>query len=161
MSEVRVNFLNWRPDQEPSTHDGLNVADNLLHDTEGYKSLPMQTGFSTTNPLSGNDFSWISVQVRPIGIGGDLVYCGLRGLSTSPSASVYVGIVGQATAIAGQTPFVPFGGTLISANACRIEAFFVTEFEQSFLVTARVTGDRVTGTTEALNVTSLVEYTFD
>ncbi len=44
MSQLRLNFLNWRPDQDEFNTDGLQVADNVIHETEGYKPLHLQSG---------------------------------------------------------------------------------------------------------------------
>ena len=49
MSQIRFNFLNWRPDMEDTEHDGLSIAQNVLHDTEGYKpSRTMSTAGAIT-----------------------------------------------------------------------------------------------------------------
>lgn len=46
---MKVNFLNWRPDQDEYQLDGLTKAENVVHDTEGYKPVYLKSAgaFST------------------------------------------------------------------------------------------------------------------
>lgn len=64
MSRIRIDFLNWRPDQDEFNTDGLQVADNLLHDTEGYKQV---TGPNTATPLGTTSIEAVWVQSDPLG----------------------------------------------------------------------------------------------
>jgi hypothetical protein len=43
MSFVRYNFLNWQPDQEDYANDGLSVADNVIHNPDGYQEVRFST----------------------------------------------------------------------------------------------------------------------
>lgn len=54
MSEVRINFLNWRPDAEDIGNDGLITADNVIHDTEGYKQIGLVTN-GAVSTLTSSD----------------------------------------------------------------------------------------------------------
>ena len=50
MSQVKFNFINWRPDAEDMGNDGLVTADNVLHQPEGYIEYrtPTAAGFYAT-----------------------------------------------------------------------------------------------------------------
>ena len=62
MSQLRLNFLNWRPDIEDTQHDGLSIAQNVLHDTEGYKEVrAMNTGV----PLASSSLNVLQIAVAP------------------------------------------------------------------------------------------------
>lgn len=72
MSQIRVNFLNWRPDLEPSEHEGLVSASNAYHSPSGYKSVQANTAGAgaTLNGLDGiTMLSSRALQVMPMGPG--------------------------------------------------------------------------------------------
>lgn len=51
MNQLKINFLNWRPDVDEYQNDGLTVADNVYHDVGGYKQVlvPTTTSFATVS----------------------------------------------------------------------------------------------------------------
>ena len=101
--QVRVNFLNWRPDQEDSVTDGLVVADNVIHEPEGYKPAHLATAgaFSTTGGLAASTATVISLVAKPVGSQNDLfcawvvedgaftngIHVGLNGVTATTSAT--------------------------------------------------------------------------
>jgi len=103
MSEVRLNFLNWRPDLEALGNDGLTVAENVLHDAEGFKKITEQTAgaFSTTT-ASVTDFKAVAIgtnnQTFCCWLSGGTMFFGIDGVTaTGPSTATAF-----ATATAGQ-----------------------------------------------------------
>lgn len=71
MSQVKFNFLNWRPDAEDDGHDGLVTADNVYHQPEGFKAFQSPTaGAFATNTSLG---TCPSVVFRPVGTRGQYV----------------------------------------------------------------------------------------
>jgi len=67
MSEFKFNFINWRPDFEEFNNDGLVTADNVLHDTEGYKEVRAATNNSVYGSVSR---SVMGMVCKPIGTSG-------------------------------------------------------------------------------------------
>jgi hypothetical protein len=68
VSELRYQFLNWRPDLEDTQHDGLSVADNVFHDVEGYKQVSFVTDAAVSTMVSSsNEATLRAFQVRQIG----------------------------------------------------------------------------------------------
>ena len=63
--QVRINFLNWAPDKEDLGNEGLTVASNVVHDTDGYKPIYLASAgvFSTTGALA----SVSSIVTKPAG----------------------------------------------------------------------------------------------
>ena len=76
MSQVKINFLNWRPDDEDLGNDGLITADNVYHDTEGYKQYktPTTGAFSTNAGLG----TCASVVFRTVGTSNQRIGCFLH-----------------------------------------------------------------------------------
>lgn len=72
MSQIRVNFLNWRPDIEATEHDGLSQATNVYHSPSGYKSTKLNTS-GAGSTLTGLDgitiLSTRALQVKAMGPG--------------------------------------------------------------------------------------------
>lgn len=159
--QVRINFLNWRPDQEPLNNDGMTEADNCIHDTEGYKPIRVQTegAFETAGPLGTLDLGNMkALQVRPVGIGGDLIYCGVSDPGGGGTLiSTQVGFVGQATVLSS----LALTGPLLSANAVRIKSFSVAEMENFIGVTAVISAEAAGGTATAVAHSFVVSYTYD
>ena len=142
MSELRLNFLNYRPTQEDVNHDGLTVANNVLHEPEGYKQtyLRSASAFSTTGGLGASNASVSSVFAKPVGAQGDL-FCAW--LSGSPG-TLHVGINGV-TATTAATGY-PLSFSTATSGDDRIYAFDVCEYAGKifFVVEAQYEAD--TGT---------------
>ena len=159
MSEIRLNFLNWRPDMEPSGHDGLTEADNVLHDTEGYKQLRVATsGAAATAAASANTLG--SVQVRQLGSKQDTsednkMACYL--VVANPSG---VGVriqVGSSTFNSESTLTASAGTAHPVATGGAITAFEVCELNDYVFITAQGEGEAAGGTALSGNVTAYME----
>lgn len=109
--EVRLNYLNWNPDIEAEGNQGLTVADNVLHEPEGYKALHLASAgtFTTTGSLS----SVSSLIAKPVGAGNDLFCAWISG------ASLNVGLNGV-TATSSTTGYPLSFGTAGAVNAITV-----------------------------------------
>jgi len=69
--QAKFDFLNWRPDAEDLRNPGLITADNVIHDTEGYKEYktPTSGAFASNSSLG----TCGSVVFRPVGTNGQYV----------------------------------------------------------------------------------------
>ena len=124
MSEVRVNFLNWRPDAEDVSNEGMTTADNVIHDVEGYRPVHMASAgaFATTGGLSAGLGTILSIVAKPIGSRGDY-FCAWVAQATTPA--LHVGINGV-TASTSATGF-PLAMAAAATDA-QIYAFDVCEY---------------------------------
>ena len=132
MSQVRVNFLNWRPDADEFGNNGLTAADNVVHDTEGWKPIFMKTAgaLSTTAPLAAATIS--ALMVKSIGSVGDKLVAWITG------DTLHVGVNGatSTSSVTGYPPsFATAGGNrnITMFDVCEPPGgiFFTVEAEQS------------------------------
>ena len=72
VSEFRFNFLNWRPDLEDTEHDGLSVAQNVIHEPEGYKPVGLASAGAFSTTISATS-TVLSLVAKPVGSEGDLL----------------------------------------------------------------------------------------
>lgn len=123
--KIRVDFLNWRPDQEEFGNQGLTIAENIVHDTEGWKPVFLESanGFATTGGLGAStDDTVLSIVAKPVGSQGDL-FCAWLSDSTTPTLHVGINGVTATTAATGY----PLAFATAVTNA-EIYAFDVCEF---------------------------------
>lgn len=159
MPSFRKNFLNWRPDAEDFGNDGLVTADNVIHETEGYKPAHLESagGFKTTGGLAGTTATVMAVQARPVGSQGDLL---VAWLSTPATPTLHIGINGvtgttSATGypLAFSTAYA--GG---STNAIGITAFDVTEYGGKIFWTVEANFKTDVATSTVTNVKAFAGY---
>ena len=130
MSEVRFNFLNFNPDSEDTENQGLTIAQNVVHDTEGYKAVHLGSAgsFSTTGGLAASAATITSIVVKPVGVGDDLSCAWIA------SDTLHVGLNGV-TAASVTTGFpVSFATT---GSSQEIVSFDVTEFADKIFFCAQ------------------------
>ncbi len=159
MSQLRVNFLGWRPDSEDLGNEGLTVANNVLHDTEGYKPLVMQTAgaFAVGTFYTGATLHSVrSVQIRQVGMNSNKVMAMAKDRATSAAiADLTIGLEGEAAAFTTIS-----SGTLSSAGAVRVASFSVAEMESGvFGVCATYDASLLSGGSTVLSITGEVTYT--
>lgn len=156
MPRVRFNFLNWRPDQDEFNTDGLQIADNVLHDVEGYKELLKQTAGAFSTGVSFN-FPLSSVRaMRTVKIAGadTNLHCIVTDrATTSTMANIIIKEDVDALTSFTATP------TLISAGAIRIESFSVGEIEQQGVATSKVVASLLSGGSTTISLTTDYVYT--
>lgn len=121
---------------EDTEHDGLTVADNVVHDTEGYKPafLMSTSAFSTTGGLAATDATVLSIVSKPVGSQNDLFSAWLTG----EPATISVGINGVTatanTSAQGSMTGYPLSFSTAGTNGI-IYAFDVCEsFDKIFFV---------------------------
>lgn len=138
MSQVRLNFLNWRPDLEDENHDGLTVADNVIHSAEGFKSIGLFSAgsFSTTGGLGVSNATVRAAAARPVGNGGDYLVAWISGPASG--AQLNIGINGV-TATSDTTGY-PTAVAMASANSFAISVFDVCEAYDKIFFTVRGEG---------------------
>ena len=121
MSELRFTFLNWRPDVEDTEHDGLTIANNVIHETEGFKPAHLASAgtFATTGGLGASVATVRSLIAKPVGVGLDLLCAWIS------SDTLHVGLNGV-TAASVTTGYPLSFGT--SGASQEIVAFDVTEY---------------------------------
>ena len=156
MSEIRLNFLNWRPDAEALSNDGLTVADNVLHDTEGYKPLNVQSGFSASTFFANDTLLSVrSMQIRQVANNSNRVAALVQDTQTTVAmADLTIGLEGEVIEFTKiSTP------TLSSAGGIRVSSFSVAEMESGgFGVCATYLASLQAGGSTVLSITGEVVY---
>ncbi len=159
MPNLRRDFLNGTPDQEDFGNEGLTVADNVIHDTEGFKQLNIQpsASFETANFYSGKALSSVrSMQIRSIGDRKNRIAAIAEDRATTAvMADLSVGAEGDSTAFT-----LISTGTLASADSIRIKAFSVAELGVgSFVACAAFSAELEDGSSTLYNITGDITYT--
>jgi hypothetical protein len=88
------------PDAEDTATDGLTVANNVVHEPEGYKQIHLGSAgsFSTTGGLGASVYTVEACAARPVGSGSDLfcawianstLHVGLNGVTATTAATGY------------------------------------------------------------------------
>ena len=130
MSEVRLNFLNFNPDTEDTENQGLTVAQNVIHETEGYKPVHLGTAgsFATTGGLGASVATVTSIVAKSVGSGSDL-FCAWLANDT-----LHVGINGVTSASVTTGYPVSFATT---GSSQEIVSFDVTEYADKIFFVAQ------------------------
>ena len=159
MSQVRLNFLNWRPDSIDLGNEGLSIANNVLHDTEGYKPLVKQTAaaFTASTFFSGSTLASVrSIQIRQVQLNSNRIAAMAKDRATTAAiADLTIGLEGEAAAFTTIS-----SGTLSSAGGIRVASFSVAEMESgAFGVCATYDASLAAGGSTVLSITGEVTYT--
>ena len=153
MSEVRVNYLNWNPDLEDEANKGLTVADNVVHEPEGYKPIHLASAgsFSTTGSLAASVGTILSCVAKPVGSAGDLLVAWVSGVT------LHVGLNGV-TATTAVTGYPLTFSTLGSAGSS-ITAFDVCEYANKiFFVVEATQGTSSPSTLTSIGFNGYMDY---
>ena len=129
----RIAFLNWQPDVDDLPNDGLEDADNVVHEPEGYKPVFLEStgGFSTTGSLTAVD----SIVVKTIGPNFDKFHAWLE------SDQIKVGVNGTEITSTGSTT-VSFS---TSGSNQAIAFFDVAELADQIIFTVEAQQDESGG----------------
>ena len=148
---LRLNFLEWTPDLDDFQNPGMTVADNVIHQPEGYKQVAIQTAgaFSTLTSVG----TVTSIQIKPIGTGGTNLAAWLRPQTATPSVILEIG--DPEVGVLGSVG----SATLISVNSMKIDAFQVCELEDKVFAVANANGTAQAGTVISINLTGYFDYT--
>lgn len=132
MSQIRINFLNYNPDLEDTENQGLTIAQNVIHEVEGYKPVHLgtSTAFATTGGLAASTYTVTSCVAKPVGAGSDLF------VGWIANNTLHVGLNGvtATTAVTGY----PLSFATTGANQA-ISAFDVTEYAGKIFFIAEAT----------------------
>ena len=146
---MRINFLNWNPDLEDENNQGLTVADNVVHEPEGYKPIHLGSAgtFATTGGLAASNATVLSVVAKPVGSADDLLVAWLA------NGQLHVGLNGV-TAASDTTGYpLSFATTTVSGE---ITAFDVCEaYDKIFFI---VQGEQVGTSPTAASTRAMVGY---
>ena len=128
MPRVRFDFLNWRPDLEAEHNQGLTKAENLVHEPEGYRSIPLNTAGAYVTTISATVSSCVAKPVGPqrdvlaAWISNDTLQIGVNGVTgTSPTTGWPVSF-----ATTGSQQEITFFDVCEYAN----QLFFVAQAQQ-------------------------------
>jgi len=137
VSEVKVNFLNWRPDAEDVGLDGLTTADNVIHSTEGYRPVHLASAgsFATTGGLGASVATITSLVAKPVGSQNDY-FCAWITDVTNPALHVGLNGVTASTSATGY----PLVFTTTASNI-EIYAFDVCEYGGKIVWTVEARGE--------------------
>lgn len=132
---MRIKFLNWRPDAEDIGNDGLTIADNVIHDVEGYRPAHLASTFATTGGLDATTATILSIVAKPVGSQGDY-FCAWVADATTPTLHVGINGVTASTSATGY----PLAMATAATDA-EIYAFDVCEYAGKIIwtVDARAT----------------------
>jgi hypothetical protein len=155
MSQIKYNFLNWRPDLEKHEHDGLVLAQNVLHDSNGYYPIKIQTttAFATQQPLGAGFGAYGDLKVKPFGNAGELACAGIQ-YDTATTNSFSIGVVGNGGGFTSVTM-----ATLSSVGAARIKSFDVSDVGQWVVIAAQAEGSLLSGGTTVYSLSGTFGYT--
>lgn len=159
--QSRIAFLNWRPDAEDFGNEGLVTADNLVHESEGYKPVHLGSGgsFATTGGLgAATNATVLSLVAKPVGSQGDQLCAWLADMTTP---TLHVGVNGvTATTTATGYPLA-FSTAYVNSTATPIAiyAFDVCEYagKTFFTVEARM-GTSTPVTTQSIAFAGYMDF---
>ena len=134
MSQARINFLNFNPDLEAENNQGLTVANNVIHEPEGYKPAHLATAGSFSQ--SGGMASVTSVVSEPIGSAGDVFSAWI-----AQNGNICVGINGN-TATTSSTGY-PLSFSTVSSGGSFISFFGVCEHAENVYFTVEAFNTQV------------------
>lgn len=160
MSQVRFNFLNWRPDAEDFGNEGLVTADNVIHESEGFKPAHLESAaaFSTTGGLAATTATILSVCAKPVGSQGDLL---VAWITDQTATSLHVGINGV-TATTAATGYPLTFSTVYAGSTTTpvaISVFDVCEYGGKILWTVEAQmGTTTPSTTLSISFAGYMDY---
>ena len=152
MTEFRFDFQNLAPDLEDTQNQGLTIAQNVIHETEGYKPTHLGSAgsFVTTGGLGASNATVTSVIAKPVGSRSDL-FCAWIANDT-----LHVGLDGvTSTSVTGGFP-VSFSTTGTSQE---VVAFDVAELADKIFFTVQVQQSQaIPATAATLTTTGHMDY---
>lgn len=147
---IRFSFADWAPDLDDFGNEFLTVADNVIHDTEGYKEVNIVTAGALGT--QGGLGTVISMRALPIGTAGQTLKCWLEQIS-GPALSLRVGVSVVSTLDQVDS------ATLTSAGGGAITSFSVVDTDDALFITAEAAVDTLAGF-DIINITGYSTYSF-
>ena len=146
MSEIRLNFLNWRPDADDFGNQGLSIADNVIHETEGYKQIALTTSgaFATLNGLGGRTLNSVAgLQVIAIGsdrtVASNSYMMAAVGIPTTTRTQEFALIIEAPSGSMRTGQALTQGATSVA-----LTAFSVCELNNFVFACAKIVGEQTT-----------------
>lgn len=141
MSQVRLDFLNWRPDQD-EFENPLYVCSNALHRPEGWVAFRTQTaGAQSTNTSVGTTSSLV---IKSVGTNDQKAICMLHNATAVGAGYQFqmsIGLLNSAYSLTGFYTTTALSGTCTTQYTLnRITAFDVCELNDKLFFVARAFG---------------------
>ena len=136
---------------EATEHDGLTVADNVVHEPEGYKPVYLASGgsFATTGSLGASTATITSLVAKPVGPGNDL-FCAWLSNNT-----LQFGING----VTATTASTGYPLSFATTGSQQITAFDVCEYGGKIFFTAQAQQTQtVPSATATLTLAGYMDY---
>ena len=114
---VKIDFLNWMPDQVDWEYDGLIQTNNVYHSDEGWRGVRKQTvtGFATTQPFSNVALTTLnSIRIKNYGANNDNIAAVLWRPDDVADGAITIGILN------GDSFTTATLATMASLNASRL-----------------------------------------
>jgi len=153
MTQVRFDFLNLAPDVEDTENQGLTVAQNVVHDTEGYKPVHLGSAgsFETTGGLAASNATVTSIIAKPVGPGSDLFVAWIA------NDTLHVGLNGVTAA--STTGGFPVSFSTAGPASQEVVSFDVAELADKIFFTVQIQQTEVApATTSTLTTTGHMDY---
>lgn len=151
--KIKTDFLNWRPDADETFNEGLTIADNVIHETEGWKPAHLASAGSFSTSVAASDATVLSLVAKPVGAQGDQ-FCAW--LADATLVTLHVGING-ATASTSATGYPLQFATAVSSP--EIYAFDVCELGGKIVWTVEAQAETTTpATTVSIAFAGYMDY---
>ena len=152
--KTRIDFLNWAPDAEDVGNQGLVEADNVVHDSEGWKEIHLGSSgsFATTGGLAASTQTILSVVAKPVGAQTDL-FCAWLNDATTPTLNVGINGVTASTSATGH----PLAFSTAVSNP-EIWALDVCEYAGKICWTVEARGENASGTALSVAFAGYMDY---
>lgn len=149
--KIQKSFLDWSPDREAVGNEGLSVATNVLHDTEGWKSLHLASAGAFATAIAASVATVIAAVAKPVGAQGDVL---VAWVSNKTTPTLHIGINGV-TGTSSTTGYPKsFSTAYVSSTATplAIYSFDVCEYAGNIFFSVSATmGTSTPSTTQALS----------
>lgn len=147
----RFDFLEWRPDRDELNTEGLQIADNVVHETEGYKQVLMHT--AGANGTISSLTSAVALREVPIGTGGQTLKAWLSKETLSPGDALALNVAVEASTTLDSVT----SATVTSLTDAEITSLAVAELDDNLFITCEAAVQLVSGPGQ-LNITGYVAF---
>ena len=139
-NRVKLDFLNWRPDQD-ELENPLHVCRDILHRPEGWVPFKApSTGAQSTNTSIG---TIASMSIKPIGTNDQYAICYIHDCTQVGAGYMFdmsVGMLNSSYSLTGIWTTVSSGTVSTQYTLNRVNAFDVCELGGNIFFVARGSG---------------------
>lgn len=146
---VKVPFLNWRPDAEDVDNNGLTKADNVVHDTEGYRPIHIASSGAFSTAIAATVLSSVA---KPVGSQGDTFAAWIVN-ATAPT--LQVGINGSTATTSATGHPLAFATAAVNPE---IFAFDVCEYGGKIVWTVEAQAEDASGTSLSIAYAGYMDF---